>query len=523
MFDKRIIYVSAQQADVYWFEGGKIQGPKVFLMDRNGLRDFALYLDESKEMVTSIIIDIVEEEFRNETIPHLSGKDRANFIDRRLSQYYRTTDYRSSQILGREKQGRRDDKVVFTALTNPDVLKPWLESLAFHKVPVDGVYSSSFISATLLRKLHLKQENLLLITQQINSGVRQTFFNNKQLKLSRLVPVIEMDSEQYADYVFAEIEKTRRYLTRLQLLPFNQTLDVALVSDSTIIDIVNQKNQDTDLTRLHTFAMSDVFGLVGVVEENTRYSDKVLTQLLANKVPAVDYSIPETRRYHMFQRARVAMYAVSVMSFLFAFIWSSMNFIEGSLLQSYSGEALQSVKLIQSEYDKVVAKTPETPVDPEGLKEGVDIAGTLTLNKTMPTQLFKAISKGLFGENSLKIEGIEWIVSSDPYASIDPGNSYVDKPVANSFSIADDDNDLYQVVLIKGSIKRFKGNYRDAFSKINKFVSRLNRLGDVMDAVAVKLPLDVNSAANLKGLAGESSGRHLSDFLLRAVIKVRRG
>ena len=523
MFDKRIVYVSAQQSDVYWLEGGKLQGPKHFRMDQHGLGEFASFLNESKEMVTSIVVDIVEEEFRNETIPHLSGKDSDNFIERRLAQYYRTTSYRTSKILGREKHGRRDDKVIYTALTNPDVLTPWLDCLVRHKVPVDGIYSPSFISADLLKKLSLKHENLLLITQQKNSGVRQTFFNNKQLKLSRLVPVADLDSEQYADYVFSEIEKTRRYLTRLQLLPFNQTLDVALVSDASIINIVNQNNEDTDLTRLHTFTMNDMVAHVGVDEKDTRYSDKVLVQLAFNKVPAVDYSVRETRRYYSFQRARVAMYAVSAACFIFAFIWSSMNFIEGSLLQSYSGEALQSVKTIQFEYDKVVARTPKTPVDPEGLKESVDIAGALKENRAMPHPLFKTISKGLFGEESIKIEKLEWIVSSDPYATVDPNKSNVTRPVANSFSSSSDDNDLYQIVLIKGSIKRFKGNYRDAFTKINKFVGRLNRLNNVMNATTVKLPLDVNSASNLKGKTGERAGRYLSDFLLRAVIKVRRG
>lgn len=544
MMSKRVLYITAGAGAMYWWENGELQGPARFNVDQQGLEKLEKYLTGSKEMLTSVIVDMVEEEFRNEHIPHLSGNDRKSFINRRLNQYYRTTPYRSAKIVGREKTGRKDDKVVFTALTNPEVLTPWLEVLERCRVPVDGVFTPSFVAEQLVKRLGLEHDNLLFISHQEKSGVRQGFFTNNYLQLSRLVPVSMMGGEEYAAYILAEVEKTRRYLTRLQLLSFDKPLDVCVVSDEEATAKIKEVNQDTELTRWHVVSMKEVLSILGQDVQGTRYCDAALVLALTKKIPRVDYSIPRNRKYNVLRRTRLSMYAASIMMLTASIVLGAMNYIEGALLVSYSDEALESAIYIRSEYEKVLADTPQTPVSPEGLKEGVDIAKSLQESKALPHELLKTISKGLYGDNSLKVEGVEWIVSTDPFASVADGkatnkkqNNQAQRParfgkkrnqqnqgrILADNALAGEDGSLYQIALIKGSIRKFKGNYRDAFGRINKFADRLIAQKHVMDVKTVTLPLDVSSRSNLKGKTGEKVGEQKSDFTLRAVIQVRQG
>ena len=530
MLAKRVVYITSSEANIYLWKDACLQGSEEFQLDQNGLKSFSSLLRDADEMLTYLIVDVVEEEFRNETVPHLFGRERKELINRRLDQYYRATPYKGSLIQGREEGGRRDDRILFTALTNPDVVKPWVECLLENKVPIAGIYTPSVLGSDLLQKLDVNFENVLLMTRQKNSGVRQSYFQDGQLKLSRLVPIVELNEELSAELVFSEIEKARRYLARLQLLPFDKALDVCVISDSETIEIISDssqgKNRDTDLARLHVFNVEDLLVDLGIKQqESTRFCDRIYSRLLMAKAPALNYTGVGDTRYRKSRQKRLAMYAASVVFFMASLVWSSMNFIEGSLLQSHSQEAHKSALIVRSEYDKVIAKIPEISIKPGGLKESVEIAKVLKDHKALPQPLLKAISVG-FDDASLQMDSIEWIVTSDPDASVD--SRYKNRTQKIAIEAAgklqtDNAAKLFQVALINGSFDQFSGNYREAFDAVNNLVARLEGHADIVDVQTIKLPLDISSNSNLTGQTGIKAVARDAVFVLRVVLKVRHG
>jgi len=527
MLIKRVLYISTTQVEVFMWEDGQLSDPHAIFSSRHGIEAFENYLSDLPEILTYLIVDVVETEFRNETVPHLFGNDRKDFINRRLKQYYRETPYKSSLIQGREKTGRRDDKILFTALTNPEMVTPWIECLTKCKVPIAGIYTPPVLGSVLLGKLGVKFENTLLITRQKYSGVRQTFFQGQQLKLSRLVPVGELNEDLSAEFIFNEIEKSRQYLTRLQLLPFNKTLDVCVISNSETIETLADNYRDTDLARLHVFNSDDLFADLGIKQqESSRFCDRIYSHLLLKKNPALNYAEPENLKYMKFRQARLAMYAASIIFFISSLLWSSMNYVEGNLLTSSSKASAKSALYVQSEYEKIVAKIPETSVTPAGLKESVEIAKSLKDHKAMPQQLLKAISSGFNYDTSLNVNSIEWIVTNDPNASVDSVNNSDAQDMEDAaldMLQADDEEKLYQVALINGSLNKFSGNYRKAFNAVNNLASRLKKHRDIVEVKTLKLPLNVNSDADLSGRTGIKAGVEDAVFIIRAVFKVRRG
>ncbi len=542
MFAKRIVFITASRVEVCWWNKGYLNGSLELRVGSAGIEELGRHVLAMPELLTYVLIDVVEEEFRNETIPHLFGKDKKEYINRRLNQYYRTSAYRGVLNLGREKDGRRDDKILFTALTNADVFTPWIDCLLEHKVPIIGVYTPSVLGGRVLQKLGIKQENVLLITQKRNSGIRQTFFHNKQLQLSRLLSVTELGEQQCADYIFSEIEKTRRYLARLKLLDFNHTLDVCLISDKAVISAVvggmEKSNQYAELCRLHVYSVEDVeteFGFINAQRncslncsvtdpKGSRYCDYLFSRILLSRLPSLDYTRPTNRKYKTYRDLRMGLYAVSVLLLVVAFIWSGMSLIEGNLLDAYNSEALVSTEFIQQEYQKVIANTADTPIVATGLKESVDIAKSLVGHKTMPAKLMQAISGGLSTNAALKIENIQWIVSSDPYAPVDSKNlskllKLADAP--NSLLLSKKNDQIYQVALITGRLSHFSGEYRKAFNSVSKFAAALRQHADIVDVQTIEFPLDVNSASNLSGKTGADVKANKASFILRAVLNTR--
>ena len=63
-----------------------------------------------------VLTNIIGEDYRFEKVAHLIGKYKTDFHARRMSQLFRNTSLRFSEVQGREERGRREDWVMFFGL-----------------------------------------------------------------------------------------------------------------------------------------------------------------------------------------------------------------------------------------------------------------------------------------------------------------------------------------------------------------------------------------------------------------------
>ena len=127
MREKLLICVSAQQATAAFWRAGKIVQLEQFAHDEKGLADFPrVPRAATRTCPCSLMVDAVEEDYRFETLPHSFGSERAQMVARKLKQHYRNTPYIGAWLQGREAGKRRDDRYLFSALTNPEILADWL-------------------------------------------------------------------------------------------------------------------------------------------------------------------------------------------------------------------------------------------------------------------------------------------------------------------------------------------------------------------------------------------------------------
>ena len=110
MADKRLLYFSATRAVLYRWAHGRLAVESSFANNEDGAQAFAAHFRGTPAGLFYVLVDIVEEDFHQETIPFVRGADRRTLVGRKLAQRYRDTSLSLALSLGFEKTQRRDER-----------------------------------------------------------------------------------------------------------------------------------------------------------------------------------------------------------------------------------------------------------------------------------------------------------------------------------------------------------------------------------------------------------------------------
>src|SRR5437763_1058473 len=125
---------------------GQVVTRREFAVSGAGAVEFERYIGHMEPKPVHIFTDLAEEDIRMDAIPHVGRRDREAILGRKVAQIFRSTPYRHAEVQGRESEGRRDDRVMYTAITNGEVLRPWLEIIERLHVPLAGIHSMAVVS-----------------------------------------------------------------------------------------------------------------------------------------------------------------------------------------------------------------------------------------------------------------------------------------------------------------------------------------------------------------------------------------
>jgi hypothetical protein len=225
---------------------GRIEARREFAVSGTGVAEFERYLTHMPPQPVHMFTDLAEEDFRLDTIPHVGKGDREAILNRKLTQIFRNTPFRFALVQGREPEGRRDDRVLYTAVTNPEVLRPWTEVLDRLKVPLAGIHSAAVFSGVLLEELDLAFAHTLLVTLSPGGAMRQTYFRDGEIKFSRLTPMDLADGQSLGAMIAEETTRTWQYLDSLRHFSEDDRLEVCV--------LVHRNDRETVQPSLRDFA-----------------------------------------------------------------------------------------------------------------------------------------------------------------------------------------------------------------------------------------------------------------------------
>nr|VFJ56874.1 MAG: hypothetical protein BECKFM1743A_GA0114220_101776 [Candidatus Kentron sp. FM]VFJ58769.1 MAG: hypothetical protein BECKFM1743C_GA0114222_102334 [Candidatus Kentron sp. FM]VFK17945.1 MAG: hypothetical protein BECKFM1743B_GA0114221_105152 [Candidatus Kentron sp. FM] len=459
MFKKRVFFLTGPTLAVYRERRNPVEPQVSFQDNPEGLREFAHYLDRDPWTPACLLVDLVEEEFRTETIPHVFVPDRRALVANKQRRLFRHTPYRYAVFQDRTTNAKREDNVLFAAVARPDILGRWLHPITQRKIPLTGIYSLPLLSRKLLPVIQgaspaSASDYALLVHCNAGGGLRQSFFVRHHLKVSRLAilpgsaigstigpgngPLPSDDAACTSRYILGEVEKTHRYLSDLRLLSANHPLDVYFLMgaggpaglaehlEQPPEQSPGQQTTEPSNLRYHFVDIPKIGARIGLSNRGTPdkpgalCADALFVRTLMRTTPANHYATPNDVRYFRFLQMRMAMYATGVLLLCAGIAWSAARFSDTLIIGQQTTALERQIRVYEDRYAHArAARLPEMPVDGPSLKAAVETADMLRLSRTTPYPMFVALGAVLDEESALTIQEIEWSVSTGPPSAAD--------------------------------------------------------------------------------------------------------
>jgi hypothetical protein len=224
-----LLYLSAAGASCAVQRNTQLSEVQYLPSDEEGWEAFNALLMAHPETPVAIAVDSVDELYRGEIMPRAWGRDRAEMTSRRLRQLVHQSPFRAALRQGRERNGPlRGDRYLIMGLTNPEQIRPWLDIMYQRGTPLAGIWLLPALSASLVRRFHLKDLRLLMVSEQ-TGGLRLTYLESGELRFSRLAPVDGSQHENPLEGYAEEIERTRQALVGQRLITREEKIKVVLI------------------------------------------------------------------------------------------------------------------------------------------------------------------------------------------------------------------------------------------------------------------------------------------------------
>lgn len=518
MADKLLICVSAEQVTAGHWRGRRLADCRVFKNDDSGFAAFGEFLMPLAAMPAYIMVDAVEEDYRFETLPHAFGFDRSEMVRRKLRQHYRNSPYVNAWFVGRDTGRRRDDRYLFSALTNPELVAGWLQAVVGRGLPVAGIFLLPMVSTALVGALRLKAANMLLVSQH-SGGLRLTFIRDHQFRLSRLTRGDSGRSGGHARFITEEISNTRIYLHALRAARLDEHLTVVLLdrNDGLLEAAQNIARDNPSLECIH-LGRRELASRLHIEESLLSLTaDVVFLQLLGRQAPPGNLAPASVTGGFGRYRMRRAVYAAAGIAALSAAGWSGINLWQIALAHADRAEAARQTVQLQASYREVTRQFPAAPTSAANLQKAVELAQNLRERAHTPEALMGAVSKALETSPGIVIRELGWRYGRPEIEAAGSGPRTGPAAVPSAGSITPSRR---QSGVIEGEVKPFRGDYRAAIEIIHAFADRLANDPAVAEARIIKLPLNINPTLPLSGNtldSGEYAGA--ADFKLLLVLK----
>lgn len=498
---------------------GRLVSCQSYIPDEQGLHAFARFLEKNQHAPIHLIADAVEEDYRIESLPHTYGTARKALLERRLNQLYRTTVYRAASQIGREKDKRKDDIFLFQALNNPECIGPWIDVIQHLNLPLAGVYLLPLVSQFLLDKIKLKNPHILLTDRQA-SGLRQTYFQDGKVRVSRLAPAPSLAEADPADIYAAETEKTRLYLLSQRLIGRDTKLSLLVLSAGKEGDAVCQQigaEQGMECIALDSVALGK---RIGLREKSLReYPELLYMQLIAKcGIPVNLAPAAQTRGYLVYQiRSGILLASVGIL--LAGVLLAGNSFMNTLEQKALMDDAARQTRIQERMYEEVAKDFPVTPLTGDQLKIAVELHQAILDHASDPARAMRILGASLDVAQDIEVKRLRWVQTPDINTS-DTGAKNKDARTTAS-GMGAQPGRLYEISFVEGEIRRFSGDYRAALQSVNSFAELLRKDAAVELVEITQQPVNVSSQSNLQGSTLDAQAQQIpaASFKLKVVLK----
>ena len=530
---KRIFYFSGHRLTVFHWSGKKLSDACSFESNDEGFSKFKQYLEGSAKTTTSLLLDVIEEDFRKDIIPHVYGKDRAAVISRLMDRHYRSSrQYTYSRVQGRQKSGRKDDEVLLAAITNPELVRTWVRIIEDCDIPLSGILSLPLVSKNILPAAGAKKGYVLLVSQQVNSNLRQTLFKDGKMVSSRQ-SVINQDAANISnigEYAKPELERTLTFIRNQQQMEETDIINVHIIGSDTQIDSLESVFASDSSNIFHIHRLKEISKKLGVTGLDDKFADGLFAWLALSKCGLTShYGQKNDFVRFYYALASNALYAASVLAVIVSLLMIESNISDGI---SYK-ESTTLLKQRTDEFRRVYSEKYKTYEELFSNAKLMDMAVGMvdqieTNSQVTPLDFMLALSKIVSSPQigRLYIDKIEWSTrqiddnkTRNSRKKTEDGVKYTNTDVTSP-------SEIQHVAVVTGRIPVSLKNYRESVNKINNIITTLSSSERIEAVSAISLPVEVRSekkfASESKNLPEGENNKQRDDgglFSLKVIMR----
>lgn len=455
-------------------------------------------------MPVIVVLDIQEESHALESIPHLSGRDRETLLERKKNQLFPRARFSHAAVRGRDKTGRRDDQVFFSAVTDEQVIQPWLALLFDLQLPVIAIQSLPVLNEKLAKDLSGGEHKFLITLTEDHRGVllRQSYFKENILALSRFRQLKAGDLPELAATVKEEVDRSRRFVSR----QFSLTQNVRIAAHFFYTNPATHrffKTVDFSLVNLdvHGYLALDYAAGKGMATPGDTGAGPLLAVQLAKIGPVAYYRDPQSQYYYRHYRFKNALNLAGILILLAAVIHNGLGLAENARIND-------NIAQLRNEQQRVagqLSRSAEAPLinhfNPFEIRTQLDVHRRIQEQIIIPAALLAPISEVLQSYPGIALTSLVWGGKDDESLAQPPAATVPAETARRWVSLR-----------IGIGITPFDGDYRKALALIERVARQFSLTEGIKNVATVKLPIAINAGNELSG----TSNQHVldSEFIL---------
>ncbi|MEZ5690737.1 MAG: hypothetical protein R3D71_03605 [Rickettsiales bacterium] len=389
----------------------------------DNLKEFHNILAKDKEAPIYLIIDSMDQNFSQQSLPPISALGVRKLIKRRMERELAADVVKGYILLDRDKAGRRDWNFLMVSLENSPQLNVWFEFTESLDNRVNGVYLLSIESENIITTIdkalgiNQKKKNSVknsasrwkfFVTHNKVGGVRQVIIKDGNVVFTRLTqPVGEETAEVVVGNIEQEMLSTIEYIRRLSF-DYKQGIDIYLLASDEIGELIDTSNmQPNNVHKFTPYELSQLFSIGGAAQQMDRFGDVILTAFITSSsshrltlfLPKMEKvnKIYNIIRYQWVASIILAISMISYVGFICFSIYSKIVDIDDLDKQK---------TLRKSEFDNVNKKIKESGIEVKRISDTVFLYDKIVEENTSPIALLSKARSAII--KAVSIREVYW-------------------------------------------------------------------------------------------------------------------
>jgi len=504
---RRVLYFTGYRMVAQEWSGRQLVSSVYFEPDEQGLDLFSSYLRSFRNEPVRLLVDLIEEEFRQIKVPLLRGSDRQAILNRNFTKYFRTSEYRFAISQSVEKKSRKEEKLLLIGLTNQYLLEPWLKIVEETRTPLSGIISLPLLSENYVKELKDDRRTIILVSQQVPSNLRQSVFVDGKLVLSRLVPIASFYQGDYASDVLRDIESTQRYLISQRIVERSEVIAVHVLTNKRHFEKLTARSES------ESFFDFTIHEINGELERNKidlpdeqDFSSGLYCYLAGKKLSLNHYARASERLYFTHHRAGLLLRAASIAVLAIGLGLAMTSAVKGWLYQETIVETALVEQKYKSKFNQLSESRADSTTSTTSMQHIVQTVDRIKSRYLLdPEEMMVLISNDVSIFPDIRVKKIDWFISNvsdsptanevnwgKPKTRKRRGDNSKPKPKKGFFEIAN----------VEGEFLNFDGKFRYALSAVDDLEKAMVESGKYYSVEITKRPLDIEPDNQLSGNVG---------------------